>query len=221
MKVHETIPAAVKRDLPPGAQVTTDVPARPPTFVSDVVVPLAQALVSGALVAGVIVYLMGEVVPWLEVNPAKVWMALALAIAGTAWALLLLEHRRHLWLHEVATGEKLPEPAANKRTLEVVIKTGNFTQLVGAEWLEVDDAELIKFAQGLSETGNLTEGRWAKGTFAEGINKFRAVRGKMEQAGLVANRTPKAKRPTYTLTKAGHAFVRRIAEYSHTLTHDD
>ena len=62
-----------------GADLEMTTPARPAGFVSDWLVPALQALTTGALVAGLIVFLLDELAPGWEGNTWKVWLAFALA----------------------------------------------------------------------------------------------------------------------------------------------
>lgn len=82
-------------------------PVRVAGLVPDVVVPLAQALLTGALLAALVVFLLGELAPNFDGNRWAVWFALALAITAAAWLLLLSDTRRLLWGIEVLTGQDL------------------------------------------------------------------------------------------------------------------
>ena len=94
-------------DLPPGSEMETAIPARPASFVADVVVPLVQSLVTGALLGGLAVFLLGELAPSWDVDPFKVWAGVALAISTLAWLVLLGQTRRLLWAVEKLTGQDL------------------------------------------------------------------------------------------------------------------
>lgn len=109
-------------ELPPGSEMETAIPARPASFVADVVVPFVQALVTGALLAGLVVFALGELAPGWDVDPFKVWLGLALAITALTWLILLGQTRRLLWTIEKLTGLDLDgDQLAGKPTERVVI----------------------------------------------------------------------------------------------------
>jgi hypothetical protein len=193
-------------------------------------VPFLQALTTGALVAGLVIFLMGELAPAWEVNRWKVWLGLALAISCCVWVFLLKDTRKLLRQIESLTGLDLDgdgmagEPTGIRR-LEVHVKQGGHTRIVESEWLGIDDARLIAFSVGMNNGRGLSEGTWGKdrAIFPEGINSFRAYRGKLEEAGLIALVNPKAPNLGYEVTASGRAFFRRIAaleEYTNTHTHE-
>lgn len=93
--------------MPEGTELTSEAPARPADVLADVVVPVLQSAITGAVIAGVLVFLAWEVVPDLDGNPLKVWAALALGIGAVAWLLLLADTRRLLWAIEKVTGRDL------------------------------------------------------------------------------------------------------------------
>jgi hypothetical protein len=209
----------------PAPEVITETPARPASFTSDVVVPAAQAGITGALVGGLVLFLLGEIAPDLSVDRIKLYGAVTLAVAAIAWLLLLLDTRKLLWGIERLTGLDINrdgekgDPA--KRRLEVQVKEGSTTRFIDTAWLGIDDDRLVLFAAGLVRGRGLTEGDWGKdrAVFPKGINDFRAFRGKLVTAGLIEKVNPDAENSTYRPTAAGRAFFRRVAEYAHTRTH--
>ena len=215
-----------------GADLEMTTPTRPAGFVSDLVVPLGQALITGAFAAGLIVFILSEVGPDWEINRLKAWGFLALAISAVTWLILLVDTRKLLRQFEKLTGLDLDgdgtagEPDPAKRVFEVHVHDGQgYTRIVESEWLGIDDDRLIAFSVGIANGRNLTEATWSKdrAIFPEGINSFRAFRSKLEEAGLIALVNPKAPNLGYEPTAAGRAFFRRMAEmaeYSHTHTHE-
>lgn len=100
----------------------TTIPTRPASFIADVVVPLVQALVTGALLGGLVVFALGELSPGWAVEPFKVWAGVGLAISTVAWMVLLGQTRRLLWTIEKLTGLDLDgDQRAGKPTERVVI----------------------------------------------------------------------------------------------------
>jgi len=212
-----------------GADLEMMTPTRPAGFVSDWLVPVLQALTTGGLLAGLIIFLMGELTPSWEVNRLKVWFALALAISCCVWVALLVDTRRLLRQIEKLTGLDLDGDGIagdpTKRRLEVHVQDGGYTRIVEADWLGIDDDRLIAFSVGMANGRGLTEATWGKerAIFPEGINSFRAFRSKLEEAGLIAMVNPKAPNLGYEVTASGRAYFRRIAElgeYSHTHTQE-
>ena len=211
-----TTPAEVER-----AEAT-----RAAGFTSDVVVPLVQSLVTGALIGGLALVMLEELLPTFGGDPLKVWIGVTLGVAAASWLLLLRDTRRLLWGIERLIGLDLDRDQEvgkpSKRTLEVEVKDGRTTRLVDADWLGIDDDRLILFAAGIMRGRGLTEGEWGKDTavFPRGINSFRAVRGKLLEAGLIAPVNPDAPNLSYRVTPAGRAVFRRLAECAHAHTHE-
>ena len=94
---HTTAPWEAEPERPP---TETRIPARPADLVSDLLVPIGQAAVTGILLGTVLTA--GTVLLWpeLDVNPLGLWAALTLGILTLAWLVLLLDHRRMLWAVE-------------------------------------------------------------------------------------------------------------------------
>jgi hypothetical protein len=218
-------PSAQARTLPDGAEMETAVPARPAGIVADLLVPLGQAMVTGALLGGLLVFAVGEVAPGFGGDLFKVWAITALAITAGTWLILLGQTRRLLWAVERLTGLDLDEDGTagppEKQAIEVHVRDGRQTRIIGSDWLGMSDDRLILFAAGLVRGRGLTEGEWGrdKAAFPKGINQFRAVRGKLQEAGLIEKVNPDAENSTYRLTAAGRAVFRRLAKLSHAHTH--
>lgn len=210
--------------LPPGAELSRQEPARSASVAADVGVPLLQAAVTGGLVAGLLTFAAARL--GYRGDLLTLWGGVALAISSVAWVALLGQHRRLLWAVEKLTGRDLDRDgqAGNpaKRRLEVHVKEGGHTAIVGADWLGMDDDRLVRFAAALVAGRGLAEGVWAKdrGTFPGGINDFRRVRGKLLEAGLIAWVNGQNPNLGYTLTRAGRAAFGSLAECAHTHTHE-
>ena len=203
----------------PGGELQRE--SRPADLVADLLVPLGQAGVTGSLVGGLIAYAVkalgypGEILPLAG--------GLALAIAAGTWLLLLSDVRRRLlWAVERVTGQDLNHDGATgdptKRVLEVHVKDGGQTRIVGADWLGIDDDRLIAFARGVIGGRGLAEGAWAKDktAFPKGINEYRKLRGRLLEAGLI-QKVSAAGNVGFELTHAGRAVLGRLAAL--TLTH--
>jgi hypothetical protein len=72
--------------------------------VADLLVPIGQALVTGALLAGLLVFVLSELVAGVDGDLLKMWAGAGLAISTVAWLLLLVDTRRLLWAVERVTG---------------------------------------------------------------------------------------------------------------------
>ena len=216
MQLRKTIPRAVASDVPPGSQMETAVPARPASWVADVVVPVAQAAISGAIG--------GALVTWLAVRAGwkgdwvALWATLALIIAAVAWVLLLFDTRKLLWAVERLVGADLNRDGArgdpSKQRLEVHVKTGGYTRIVGADWLNIEDDRLLAFAAAAQRGRKLTDAAFGKDKtiFPDGMNEWRVFRSKLLEAGLIVP-VSAASNSTCTWTAAGRAFVNRLVEH--------
>lgn len=225
MKRYNATPwANPAQAMPEGAEWEQSQPARPADLVADLVVPIGQALFTGALVAGLVVFVVARTD--YSGDLLTLGSGLFLGIAVFAWLLLLVDTRRLLWAIERLTGADLDgdgqagNPA--KQTLGVEVKEGRRTWFVDAAWLDLDDDNLLTFALGVHNGRGLTEGEWGKDrwAFPKGINQFRAVRGKLLEVGLLAKVNPSAENSTVKPTAAGRAFFRRLVEHSSAHTHE-
>ena len=215
----------IMTDVYEAPEVMVEQPARPASFVSDVGVPAAQAMITGALVGGLVLSVLGEVAPGWDVDRVKLYGAVSLAVGAISWLFLLVDTRKLLWGIERLIGLDIDRNNAigdpTKRRIEVHVKDGQSTRIVGTDWLEMDDDRLILFAAGIVRGRGLTEGEWAKeqAVFPKGINEFRAVRGRLAAAGMIEKVNPDVENSTYRPTVAGRAFFKRVAEYAHVHTH--
>jgi hypothetical protein len=66
-------------------------------------------MVTGALLGGLLVFVIGEVAPGFGGDLFKVWAITALAITAGAWLILLGQTRRLLWAVEKLTGQDLDQ----------------------------------------------------------------------------------------------------------------
>lgn len=206
-------------DLGPGGELQRE--SRPGDLASDVLVPALQAVITGALIGALLGYLAsalgypGELLPLAG--------GIALAVATATWLLLLSDVRRRLlFAIEKVTGQdfdgdqQLGDPT--KRVLEVVVKDGGHQRIIGADWLGIDDAQLVAFSRGVIGGRGLAEGAWAKDrqAFPKGINEYRRLRGRLLEAGLI-QKVSSAGNTGFELSHAGRAVFGRLA--THTRTH--
>jgi hypothetical protein len=199
-------------------------PARAANLVADLLVPAAQAAVTGALVGTLAT--LSLVALDFPVPPAHVWVGATLLITTAAWLILLAEHRQLLWKMETLLNHDLDgdgltgDPA--KRILEVELYAGHSAVFVGSDFLGLDDDQLLAFATGVTRGQGLSEGTWAKNrsAFPKGINEFRAFRGRLHDAGLIRPVNPDALNLGFELTPPGRAVFRRLTEYALTQSHE-
>lgn len=204
-----------KNEKPPIIQ--TKEPARAASLEADVLVPLSISLLSGALLAALLVFLIREVRPGLLQHPWNAWLLTMLAVASGVWLCQIVGWRELLWKVEKQfnidiTGDGVM--GNPRRTLEVDARTtAQHWQYVSSEWLGIDDDGLIRLAGGLVAGRSLTEAEWRKDpAFPQGINQFRQVRSRLMKAGLLEKAEPGRINSSFVLTAAGRAVMRRLAE---------
>lgn len=100
---------------PTGPELARTEPARAASLAADLLVPLGQAAVTGALGAGLVVFVISELAPGWSGSGLKAWAGLALAISAVAWWVLLGQTRRLLWAAERLTGWDLDRDGATGR----------------------------------------------------------------------------------------------------------
>jgi hypothetical protein len=204
--------------------VETTSPIRAATFVADVVVPAAQAGISGALISGAVTFVVSRT-DWYG-SLLTLWLGVTVIVSCLAWVVLLMDSRRLLWAVERLTGKDLDGDGRagqpEKQTIEVVVIQGGHQRIIGAGWLGLSDDQILMLAADLTRGRSLAEGDLGKDSmlFPKGINQFRTVRGKLVEAGLIAMVNPQAPNLGYEITRAGRAVFQRLAQNStHTHTH--
>lgn len=110
--------------IPPGAELSREQPARPAGIVADLIVPLGQSAVTGALVAGVIALALGALTDWRGGDLLQVWAGLALAITAAVWCAILGQTRRLLWSLEILTGRDWDNDGATGKPAERLVVVG-------------------------------------------------------------------------------------------------
>ena len=127
-------PWAVQAQDP--GDLITESPARAASFVSDVVVPIIQAAVTGGLAALLVTIALCELFDWLGgiaslpvISPWRLGGVLWLAFSTMAWMVLLGQTRRLLWAKETRLGRDLdgdgvvgPPPKVQERV--VIVNAG-------------------------------------------------------------------------------------------------
>jgi hypothetical protein len=213
--------------VPTYSQYERRAPARPATWESDFLVPLAQSavwgIIGGVLSIGLPVFVNGW--PWWTPLPAFVLST------SLAWWLISADHLRALWIVEKIinrdldgdgqAGKPPPKPPVS---MEVTHKTeaGAFVKMFRFDLHEsITEALFQRWGREVLKNNDLTQALW--------VNRRRFIReaytdmlDKLESAGLV-QRAGSAKNAPYELTRAGRNTIRRylLATHTHSLTHTD
>ena len=185
-------------------------PARQPTLESDVLVPMAWSLITGALS-----FLAVAVVAVSSGKP--LWLAFALGFFTTALAWMWKSSMIHGLLQTVETitnrdidgdGQIGNQEPAAPRVLEVHLRKGNHLQIITSSQLGIDDEKLEAVADYIVNGGSIAEAVIGnrKDMFSS-INEYKLFRSRAEAAGLVVN--PGG---GYKLTDDGAAYFQRIAD---------
>ena len=85
-----------------GADLRMETPSRTPSIAADLLVPLGQALVTGALIAGLVAFVSKRA--GYDGDAGALWVGLALFIGAVTWFFLLVDTRRLLRTIENLTG---------------------------------------------------------------------------------------------------------------------
>lgn len=185
-------------------------------FVNGVIVPLVQALVTGALVAGLVVFGLNEVLPHIVGDAWTLWCWLTLAIAGVVWPLLLWDTRRLLWGVERMLGLDLDHDGHHgnpqRTVLTVEVQAGQTKRYVDTDWLDVEIDQLVTFARGVLGGMSLAEASWG-GVFGS-VPAYKQFRARMTEAGMLRLVNPQAPSQGFEATPAGRALCERIVEYA-------
>ncbi|NJO00083.1 MAG: hypothetical protein HC875_41200, partial [Anaerolineales bacterium] len=204
-------------------------PARPASWESDVLVPLAQSAVWGAvgglLSIGLPVFITGW--PWWTPFPAFVLST------SLAWWLISADHQRALWIVEKMVNRDLdgdgqtgqPETDAPKSvSLEVTHRTeaGTFVRMFRFDLHpSITESLFQQWGRQALKNGDLTQALWVnRRSFSR--EAYTDLLDKLESSGLV-QRSGSAKNAPYELTRTGQATIRRylLTTHSHSLTQAD
>lgn len=201
-------------------------PARPATWESDFLVPLAQSavwgLIGGVLAVSLPVFVEGW--PW--------WTPLLAFMLSTslAWWIISADHQRALWIVEKIINRDIdgdgqagePEPENQKSiSLEVTHKNeaGIFLKMFRFDLYEsITESLFQEWGREVLKREDLTQARWVSRTKFN-REAYTDLLDKLEKAGLV-QRAGNAKNASYELTHAGKHTIRRylLLAHSHSLT---
>jgi hypothetical protein len=164
---------AGEQEGPPG-QLEMTTPTRPAGFVSDLVVPLGQSVVTGAFVAGLVVFVLSEVGPSWEINGLKVWAFLTLAISAGVWVVLLKDTRQLLRQFEKLTGLDLDGDGTAGEPVErlVIVNAGREQEETPQQESARRVSQFAQFVSGLPSRGTGLRG-WEKDLSRETYQEYR------------------------------------------------
>jgi hypothetical protein len=194
--------------------IESQTPAREASLAADLLVPLGQAMVSGALGSGLIVLALGSVAPSLEVDGFRLWALSALVISTATWWILLCQTRSLLWAKEKRTGidldgDGIVGPPVALPPIQVEVTSGQkqvYLDLPGKP------EALAMLARGVLAGRPMAEDSWSGRAGPFSRSEFRAIRDTLIERGLATWRNPDAKAQGCELTHAGRAMFRRLAE---------
>ena len=197
------------------------------TIEGDVGVPTLQAFIVALPVSIFGTMIAIGVIVWQRLEWWIAPLVLVAAWSGTAGCLAWsnVGKRQRLWQQEIILQRDLDGDGVigppEEETLNVLIteKNGPGSKSKLFEFgLGPDIAAL--FCETVLRDGDLTEGTW-KRTWLDGqrvfsgVDDYRQLRNRMEQAGLVAPKNPHAKSQGFELTRTGKVVFKRTAkEYS-------
>ena len=122
MKRYESSAAwsGASQDYPANAKVVTEVPARSAEFVSDVLVPACQSLLTAVLVSSLLTF--AAVRFWsFEGDRSVFWFGWTLALSTVFWCVLLRQHRKSLWASESVSGGEVLNNSAGAESKERLV----------------------------------------------------------------------------------------------------
>lgn len=183
-------------------------PSRAPSVEADVHVPLWQAMASGAFGAGLGGLVLG-LATWDAVMLALGAVAGYLVVAAGVWFVLLLEHRRMLWLMERAM-LGLDEEGGTDELRVVVSQQDVEGRVVRMQYLNVAGVnadELREFARAVVDGAPLSVGYWTGRGSLFSRAEYEVLMAELVRAGLVRDGGTQGRQ----LTAAGRAILGRVA----------
>jgi len=196
-----------------GYDLTYETPSRTPTPAGDVLVPFAQAGISG-LFGGIL----GGLGSWgigLDASPWAIGAGLGAITAAATWAWLLQDQRRTLRTVETLTQRGNPEasPAAPPEQIELKVLTpgahGNHTLIRN---LPTDGATFRTWAAAVTNGRGLAQDAWTGkgGLFSR--SQYESILAALLEAGLVRWVNPEAHAQGAELTAAGRATLGKLGK---------
>jgi len=186
-----------------------------------VVIPLFQALITGAASAVVIGVVIGGFLIWMD-RPAVIPALLAAGVSFPVVALLswmnrMNDWRRLIWHLETAfrvdidQDEEIGDPEPEERTATVRVEVVD--RETGRQvWCELPNADkLPAFFRGVLTGRGLAETTWGGKGKLFSLPEYRAFRETLLRRGWIEYVDPDAPLLGYRLTRAGEAVARHFA----------
>jgi len=194
-----------------GASITMETPTRAPGIAADVLTPLFQAIITGALLAGVIAFVLGQMDYEGKLSP--VFFGVWLSIAALAWLFLLSDTRRLLRTIEELTGQDIDGDGQVGKPQERYIAVNAPQAREEAQAIaEADEkaqvaSELSEFVARIPTHG--TDSRtWEPRIGRERYQTFRAL---LLEMGWAAWNNPQEKRQGWRLVLPVRTILQRIS----------
>jgi hypothetical protein len=193
------------------SDIETSAPARAADIKADLLVPLGQAVVTGALVGGLGIMAAVKVRPGIDAF--AVWVIVAGLVATAVWVYLLIESRRLLWTIERVTGRDIDGDGEKGKPalppIQVEVTSGQkqvYLELPGKP------EALAALARGVLAGRPMAEDSWSGRAGPFSRSEFRQIRDTLIERGLATWRNPDAKAQGCELTAAGRAVFRRLVD---------
>jgi hypothetical protein len=172
MKRYDVQPWVDAQQVPAGAELETAQPARVPDFVGDFIVPACQSVLTGGLLAGVVVVL-AALAGW-DGEWWRLWAGVAVVVASGAWLLLLADTRSLLRKLETWSGVDLDHDGQVGETRERLVFVGRERAKAEAQQARRADewSQFVRFIKELPHRGT-SVAAWEKVVGRERYTTYR------------------------------------------------
>lgn len=208
-----TVRSPLSSELPSSIQVASayrKIPFRKMELASDVLVPLAQACITGMMVA----VLVTACLPFFE-WPWFSGIYSGLFTTVIMWGFRLALSKNTLWIVEEIIGRDIDgdgQAGRSYRSIRLEIKQGRKTMLAD---LPGDENTLIRFARHMSQGASFSERAAAESGY--GVSNFRKLRDIFVQREWAAWNNPAHPQQGLVLTDDGRQIIQAIAAHSPTV----
>jgi len=195
-----------------GADLRMETPTRTPSIGADVLTPFLQAVITGALLSGLITFLFGRTDYDGELGP--LWLGLALFIGTVTWLFLLIDTRKLLRVIEELTGIDIDGDGqagpVKERYIPVNAPAARREAAQIAEQAEKEQVacELSEFVARIPHLG--TDARTWEARI--GREKYQAFRALLLELGWATWNSTKDKRRGWRLVLPVRTILQRISD---------
>jgi len=198
---------AVESAPPEPYRIRRRIPSHGATLEGDVVVPLLQSLVTGAI---------GALLGYAVADRPLIGFAVGFALA---WLILLVQSRSLLWTLEETWNRDLtrdghsgePEPQPVRHTVRIEMTENDGRTLYNTDLPGPPEA-ITALAQGVLVGESLAEERWSGAGKPFSLNEYRACRAELLREGYIIWRNPKSPNQGVRLTGRGRLMFRKYLE---------